>query len=237
MLLDDPSPLVRAELARALAFSENAPPAVIHGLAADQPEVATWVLEHSVLLVDADLVDAVATGGPEVQMAIANRADLPSAVSAAIAEVGAAEACLVLIENVQAEIAPFSLDRIVDRFGHLPVIRESMLVREDLPAATRQQLVAKLSQTLVGFVTSRAWLEEGRAQRIAREACEKATVTLAAASPNGEIRPLDPAPARKRPAYRRPGAASVAIRQCRAVRGGARRSLRHADRARQRAGA
>ncbi len=190
MLLDDPSPLVRAELARALAFSENAPPAVIHGLAADQPEVATWVLEHSVLLVDADLVDAVATGGPEVQMAIANRADLPSAVSAAIAEVGAAEACLVLIENVQAEIAPFSLDRIVDRFGHLPVIRESMLVREDLPAATRQQLVAKLSQTLVGFVTSRAWLEEGRAQRIAREACEKATVTLAAASPNGEIRPL-----------------------------------------------
>ncbi len=28
MLLDDPSPLVRGELARALAFSENAPPAV-----------------------------------------------------------------------------------------------------------------------------------------------------------------------------------------------------------------
>src|SRR5262245_58811662 len=46
MLLDDPSPLVRAELARALAFSEQAPPPVILGLAADQPEVASWVLEQ-----------------------------------------------------------------------------------------------------------------------------------------------------------------------------------------------
>src|SRR5881409_927814 len=35
MLLDDPSPLVRAALAKALAFSEFAPPAVILGLAAD----------------------------------------------------------------------------------------------------------------------------------------------------------------------------------------------------------
>jgi uncharacterized protein (DUF2336 family) len=47
MLLDDPSPLVRAELARALAFSDEAPPAVILGLAADQPEIASWVLEHT----------------------------------------------------------------------------------------------------------------------------------------------------------------------------------------------
>src|SRR4029078_5427330 len=73
MLLDDPSPLVRGELARALAFSENAPPSGIHGLAADHPDIATWVLEHSVLLVDADLVDAVAVGDTEVQMAIASR--------------------------------------------------------------------------------------------------------------------------------------------------------------------
>src|SRR5512141_3003689 len=55
MLLDDPSPLVREALAQALAFSDQAPPPVILGLAADQPEVANWVLEHSSLLVDADL--------------------------------------------------------------------------------------------------------------------------------------------------------------------------------------
>ena len=185
MLLDDPSPLVRIALAKALAFSEFSPPPVILALAADQPEVASWVLEHSPLLVDADLVDAVATGRPPAQAAIANRAGLPSAVSAAIAEVGAAEACLVLIENAQAEIAPFSLDRIVARFGHLAAVREAMLARDDLPAATRQGLVAKLSETLAGFVAAREWLEQDHARRV-----EKATVTLAAVSCDGEIRPL-----------------------------------------------
>jgi uncharacterized protein (DUF2336 family) len=190
MLLDDPSPLVRAELARALAFSEQAPPPVILGLAADQPDVASWVLEHSPLLVDADLVDAVATAGPQAQAAIANRADLQCSVSAALAEVGSAEACLVLVENPRAEIAPFSLDRIVARHGHLAAIREAMLARDDLPAPTRQALVAKLSETLAGFVASREWLEHDRAQRVAKEACEKATVTLAAVSPGSEIRPL-----------------------------------------------
>jgi uncharacterized protein (DUF2336 family) len=190
MLLDDPSPLVRAELARALAFSEHAPPPVILGLASDQPEVACWVLEHSPLLVDADLVDAVATADPQAQTAIANRASLPCSVSAALAEVGSAEACLVLIENPRAEIVPFSLDRIVARHGHLAAIREAMLARDDLPAPTRQALVAKLSETLAGFVTSREWMGSERAQRVAKEACEKATITLAATSPESEIRPL-----------------------------------------------
>jgi uncharacterized protein (DUF2336 family) len=190
MLLDDPSPLVRGALAQALAMSQASPPTVILALAGDQPEIAACVLQHSPLLVDADLVDAVATFGPQAQLAIASRAFLPPAVSAAVAEVGSAEACLVLIENARADVAPFSLDRIVERFGQLGAIREAMLARGDLPAHTRQGLVAKLSQALAGFVTARAWLQKDRAQRMAKEACEKATVILAAASPGDEIRPL-----------------------------------------------
>src|SRR5262249_13230870 len=147
MLLDDPSPLVRRALAEVLAATDQAPPAVVLGLAEDQPEVAAPVLERSPLLCDADLVDAVATARPELQAVIAQRARLPQSVSAAIAEIGGAEACLVLIENADAAIAPFSLDRIVERHGHLGAIREAMLDRPDLPAPTRQRLVAKLSET------------------------------------------------------------------------------------------
>jgi uncharacterized protein (DUF2336 family) len=190
MSLDDPSPLVRISLARALAFSEDAPLVVILGLAGDQPAVAGWVLQHSPLMVDGDLVDAAAAGHTGTQLAIANRGGLAPAVSAAIAEVGAPEACLVLVENPSAEIAPLSLDRIVERFGHLAAIREALLARDDLPATTRQSLVAKLSETLAGFVTAREWLEAERAERVTREACEKATVTLAAVSPSGEVQPL-----------------------------------------------
>lgn len=190
MLLDDPSPLVRRALADALAASPNAPAAVVHALACDQPQIAAPVLALSPLLVDADLVDAVATGCPSVQAAIASRAALPAAVSAAIAEVGTGEACLILIENPGADIAPISIDRIVDRFGHLAAIREPLLERDDLAAAARLTLVTKLSDTLAGFVTGRNWLDAEHAQRVTREACEKATISLAAEAPENEVRPL-----------------------------------------------
>ncbi len=190
MLLDDPSPLVRRALADALAASPSAPPAIVIALAADQPQIAAPVYALSPLFVDADLVDAVATGGAAVQAAVASRAALPCSVAAAIAEVGTAESCLLLVENPTADIAPLSFDRIVERFGHLAAIREALLIRDDVSAATRQTLVIKLSETLAGFVAGRAWLDVDHAQRIAREACEKATVTIAAATPESELRPL-----------------------------------------------
>jgi uncharacterized protein (DUF2336 family) len=190
MLLDDPSPLVRRSLADALAASPDAPPAIVLALAADQPQIAAPVYALSPLFVDADLVDAVATGGAAIQAAISSRAALPRSVGAAIAEVGTAESCLILVENFDADIAPFSIDRIVERFGHLAAVRESLLARDDIPAATRQTLVIKLSKTLAGFVAGRAWLDTDHAQRVAREACEKATVTIAADAPQTELGPL-----------------------------------------------
>jgi len=190
MLLDDPSPLVRRALAEVFAASEDAPPTLVHALACDQPDVAAPVLQRSPLLFDADLVEAVATGELERQTAIAARTDLPCSVAAAIAEVGCAEVCLMLLENQNAEVVPFSLDRIVERHGHLAAIRDVLLGRGDLPASTRQAILVKLSQALADFVTARQWLAQDRARRIAREACEKATVTLAARSPDDEVRPL-----------------------------------------------
>lgn len=190
MLLDDPSPLVRHALADALGSSADAPAAVMHALVNDQPDIAAVVLERSPLLLDSDLVDAIAVGGDEIQSAVARRSYLPRSVSAALAEVGGAGACLTLIENPGADIAVFSLDRIVQRFGHLAAVRESLLEWGDLPAATRHALVVKLSETLAGFVVARNWLEEGRAQRVANEACEKATVIMAATSASREVSPL-----------------------------------------------
>jgi uncharacterized protein (DUF2336 family) len=190
MLLDDPSPLVRRALADVFAASECAPPNIIHALASDQPDVAGPILYRSPLLLDADLVEAVASGDVERQAAVAMRALLPCSVAAAIAEVGSAEACLLLLENYNAELVPFSLDRIVERHGHLAAIRDVLLHRLDLAASTRQALVQKLSQTLAEFVTAREWLAPERAERVTREACERATVVLAADSPDSEVRPL-----------------------------------------------
>jgi uncharacterized protein (DUF2336 family) len=190
MLLDDPSPLVRRALAEVFAASEAAPPAVVHALAADQADVAAPILEHSPLMIDADLVDQIATGSDEVQSAIARRQQLPRSLAAAIAEVGSAAACLEILDNAEAEIPPFSLDRIVERHGHLAAIREALQARPDLPAPTRQALLAKLSATLAEFVAARAWLPEDRAQRMAKDACEKATLALASQAAQNDVRPL-----------------------------------------------
>jgi uncharacterized protein (DUF2336 family) len=187
MLLDDASPLVRQAMAQVFARSTEAPAAIVQALSLDQASVALPVLEHSPLLIDADLVDIIATGDGEMQCAIARRVNLPASVCAAIAEVGTASAALELIENAYAELAPFSWDRIVERHGHLAAIRESMLVLEDLPAATRVALVAKLSDTLAQFVVARNWLSADRAVRIASEARERSTVNIAADSRGDDI--------------------------------------------------
>jgi uncharacterized protein (DUF2336 family) len=182
MLLDDASPLVRQAMAEVFARSADAPAAIVQALSLDQPSVALPVLEHSPLLIDADLVDIIATGNCAMQCAIARRINLPASVCAAIAEVGTPAAALELIENAYAELAPFSWDRIVERHGHLAAIRESMLVLEDLPAATRVALVAKLSDTLAQFVVARNWLGADRAGRIVSEARDRSTVNVAARS-------------------------------------------------------
>ncbi len=182
MLLDDPSPLVRQAMAEVFSRSSDAPATIVRALAADQPSIALPVLEHSPLLIDADLVDIVATGTSDMQCSIARRINLPSSVSAAIAEVGSAAAALELIENAYAELAPFSWDRIVERHGHLAAIREAMLLLEGLPAATRAALVAKLSNTLAQFAAARNWLSPERATRLADESRERSTISIAARS-------------------------------------------------------
>jgi uncharacterized protein (DUF2336 family) len=190
MLLDDSSPLVRRALAEALAGSDEAPPTVVHSLAADQIEIAAVVLGRSPLFVDSDLLELIATAPPQLQEAIAGRPTLPSAVCAALAEIGSAMTCLILLENPGAEIAAKSFERIAERHGDYPLLRGVLLARGDLPAATRQALVARLSDSLVNYITARDWLAEERARKVVREACEKATVTVAANASAGAIRPL-----------------------------------------------
>jgi len=187
MLLDDASPLVRRAMAEAFASAEDAPRIVVHALASDQPDVALPILAYSPLLVEDDLVDLIAMGETAVQVAIAGRQFLTRGLAAAIAEVGSAEACLTLLENPELDAAPFSLDRIIERFGHLAPIRENLMARDDLSMAMRHALLTKLSQALAGFVAGRHWLGPEHAEFTTREACEKATVALAAETSYDEV--------------------------------------------------
>lgn len=180
VLLDDPSPHVRMALAEAMATSQYAPRTVLIGLCQDQLDIAEIVAERSPALLDVELVDLVASGKERLQIAIASRELISRAVAAAVAEVGSATACLVLLENPAADLTGATLARVASRHGHLAVIRDELLAREDLPTETRQALVFTLADTLARFVAHKEWLPEDRAISITREACDRATVAIAA---------------------------------------------------------
>lgn len=179
MMLDDASPLVRRALAEAFAHSHETPIAIVQALSHDQASVAAPLLEFSPLLIDADLVDLVATGGSETQCAIARRDHLPSSVCGAIAEVGTAAAAVELIDNPTACLVPLSWDRIVTRHGHRAEVREALLALEGLPPTIRLTLASKLSQMLSRFVLARSWMSAERVEHIVGEALDRTAVSIA----------------------------------------------------------
>lgn len=187
LLLDDPSPMVRRALAEGVASSILAPRHVVLALAADQPDVAAIVLGQSPLFIDAELVDVVGAADESLQPAIARRDQLSNAVAASVAEVGTAEACLALLANETASIARISFRRMAERFGDDAPVRTALLGRDDLPADVRQLLVRRVSDALAGMHIARAWVSEARLRNLSQEACERATVAIAAESETEEL--------------------------------------------------
>jgi uncharacterized protein (DUF2336 family) len=181
-VLDDPSPLVRRALAETLASEPAAPHRLVAALASDQSDIAAIVLERSPLLSDAELIDAAAIGSGLAQSAIAVRPHLSAPVSAALAEVGERDALIALATNFEADLPEFSMRRMLERFGDDGEIREALRSRPDLPATLCNDIVMATSAALTDFVTACNWMGRERAERIAREAREHATVTIAATS-------------------------------------------------------
>ena len=112
-------------MAEVLAMSRHAPLQIISALASDQPEVAGLVIARSPLADRRDLIDRVASGQRATQKLIADRPDVSMALSAAIAEVGEAEACATLLANAGASIAALSFRRMAERHGHVGYVREA----------------------------------------------------------------------------------------------------------------
>ncbi|MGK9339077.1 DUF2336 domain-containing protein [Sinorhizobium meliloti] len=186
-LLDDPSPKVRRSLAEALADCPVVPRSIIKALAQDQPEIAYVTISRSPVLNDEDLVDMTADGGAEMRAMIASRSAVSCAVAAAIAEIGGEEEVLILLENPGARLSPGSLRRIADRLGDSVAARGLLLERHDLPSDARQILAEKVGAALAASDLVRAVVGEERAQRVVRESCDAAALTLSSVSAREEL--------------------------------------------------
>ncbi|WEZ83657.1 DUF2336 domain-containing protein [Rhizobium sp. 32-5/1] len=186
-LLDDPSPKVRLSLAEAIGACSVVPRSIILPLAEDQPEIAYAVISCSPVLTDADLVDLAARGSHETRAVIAARQGMSRPVAAAIAEIGGEEEVLILLENEQAQFSRRTLKRLSERLGHLWSIRNNLLDRPDLPADARHTLVEKVGNALAGFSLVQAAIGDRRVERITREACDRAAVSMAGSASAEEV--------------------------------------------------
>jgi uncharacterized protein (DUF2336 family) len=179
-LLDDASPLVRRAIAIPLAHAADAPHHLIASLAGDQADIAVVVLGCSPVLSDAELIDHAALGDAVVQTAIASRARLSAPLAAALAEVGERQALVALAANLEADLPDFSLRRMLERMGGDGELRQALLARPTLSVALRHDLVAATAKALAAFVTQKQWLSPARAERVTREASERAVVSMSA---------------------------------------------------------
>ena len=100
------------------------------------------------------------------------------ALSAAIAEIGEAEACARLSPMTAPDIAALSFRRMAERHGHVAPLREALIADRRLPADCRHMLLVKLGDALKGSPLVVALMGAARAERVLKDACVKASLTL-----------------------------------------------------------
>lgn len=103
-------------------------------------------------MTDDALIDLVSIGNVVCQMAIAAAPSLRPQIGAALAEVGSGPALITLAHNHHVDLRPFSLTRMIERFGTERTLLAAIESRPDLPDDIWGQLAAaRLRLLLANF--------------------------------------------------------------------------------------
>lgn len=173
-LARDQAVRVRRVVAEALKDLTDAPPEVIGRLARDaELVVAGPILEHSPVLLDADLIEIIA-GGPirGALAAIARRSSLAmdvadAVVGAAISAPAEAPAITALLANAGAQIREETLDRILGRAPHVAAWHAPLVERPMLPQRALRQLAGFVARSLLEMLQRRPDLDPDTAREVA----------------------------------------------------------------------
>lgn len=178
ILLEDPSPLVRRAIAEGLAHEAKAPRHIILALAADQPEIAALVLQYAPHFSDAELAEMALMGSVGPQLAMARRVPLAASVCAVLTEAGAPCVLIELARNEEAQLSQAIMLRMLARAGDEGRLRDALMMRADAGPEVRLRLLDHVNGALSGFLKQTGWLAPERAERMLREAHERAIVEI-----------------------------------------------------------
>jgi uncharacterized protein (DUF2336 family) len=136
----------RAELARRLAPSANAPVKVVNGLASDDAiDVAGPVLRRSERLDDRALIENARCKGQAHLLAISQRRSLSEDVTDVLVTHGNREVVRSVTRNQGARFSDSGFWHLVRRSEHDMILAECVGMRKDIPRHHFQKLIAKAS--------------------------------------------------------------------------------------------
>ena len=145
---------VRRDLAQRLAYRADVPRDLIVTLANDQINVAYPVLVESEVLEDSDLIAIARKQPASHQIAITLRERVSSDVSDALIDTENVDVINSLMRNPAAEIAPVTMERLVEMSRETPPLRRPLLQRYDLQPELARQMSEWVGDALKEFITT-----------------------------------------------------------------------------------
>jgi len=178
ILATDSAELVRRALAITLKASDLIPIEVARKLALDIDSIALPLIQHSPVFDDEDLIEIVRAGAAARQMAVASRWSVSRDVADMIAAKGSVEAVRCLAANDNADFSETAMSQAVGRFGHDDGVVSSMALRQILPPAIVEKLLARAGEAVRDHLVSRHAVPAAVAVRLSDFARERATIDL-----------------------------------------------------------
>jgi len=145
---------VRRDLAQRLTYRGDVPRDLIVTLANDQINVAYPVLVESEVLEDSDLIAISHKQPASHQIAITLRERVSADVSEALIDTENVDVIDSLLRNPAAEIAPLTMERLVEMSREAPPLRRPLLQRHDLPPDLARNMSEWVGDALKEFITT-----------------------------------------------------------------------------------
>lgn len=178
LMMQDAEVRVRQALAEELKACPYLPHDIAKTMASDVEQVAVPVLQFSAVLTDADLIEIVTSLNRAKQHAIARRARVSAAVSAALVDHGDSEVVIELLRNTGATIEEPTLVQVVQKHGTDDKVMQPLVDRSELPLTVAERLVTRVSEEMRRVLVLRHKMSEDLATSLTRRSRERVTIGL-----------------------------------------------------------
>lgn len=161
-LLATSTPAIRACLVEKFVDVAKMPARVALRLAREPIDVARSILVSSPHLTDPDLIEVIERQGKDHALAVAERAAISEAVADALVTTGDIRVMQIVAENMGAHLTSQAVDAIADAARYAAALREPILRRPEMNAATAIKMFWWVEQDLRRYAIKRFGINAGQ---------------------------------------------------------------------------